>query len=228
MTFLSPLNLLRGPRRVLGWYIRTLRQSFGNPTVRLDYLCSVVQTEIGDYGSIGERSVLYRCQIGKYTYCGSNCRFSHTIIGNFSSIGCDVKIGLWPHPLARNVSTHPIFYSQLGQAAGRTWVQTNKFQEDLKTSIGSDVWIGDNVLIKSGIKIGNGSVIGAGAVVTKDIAPYTIVAGIPAREIRKRFPAEIISKLESVKWWNWEDDKIRENVDIFDNIDNFLSFTDKS
>ena len=85
-----------------------------------------------------------------------------------------------------------------------------------KTHIGNDVWIGSGVLIKSGINIGDGAIIGAGSIVTHDVPPYEIWAGSPARLIRKRFDDETISKLLEIKWWDWEDKKIKRYSDFFD------------
>lgn len=89
---------------------------------------------------------------------------------------------------------------------------------DGEVSIGNDVWIGDNVIILSGVQIGTGAIIGAGSVVTKDVKPYLIVAGVPAKPIRFRFSENIIKQMLEIKWWNWTDKKIRQNKEFF-NID---------
>jgi virginiamycin A acetyltransferase len=82
-------------------------------------------------------------------------------------------------------------------------------------TIGNDVWVGMNVIILPNVHVGDGAVIAAGAVVTKDVAPYSIVAGVPAREIKKRFPKQIIDWLIKVQWWNWSHDKIKHNREFF-------------
>ena len=84
-----------------------------------------------------------------------------------------------------------------------------------RSYIGNDVWIGANSIIKGGLKIADGAIIGAGAVVTKDVEPYTIVAGVPARVIGRRFDEEIIQKLLKIKWWNWSNEKLWKNIDSF-------------
>ena len=89
--------------------------------------------------------------------------------------------------------------------------------------IGNDVWIGSNVLLLPGISIGDGAIIAAGAVVTKDIEPYSIVGGVPAKEIRKRCSEEKIKKLIQLKWWNWEEKTIAKKIELFWDIDKFLS-----
>lgn len=93
-----------------------------------------------------------------------------------------------------------------------------KIENNFSVEIGNDVWIGDNVILIAGIKIGNGAIIGAGSIVTKDILPYSIVAGNPAKEIRKRFSKEEIEFLEKLEWWNKDETWIKENIKNFSDI----------
>jgi acetyltransferase-like isoleucine patch superfamily enzyme len=131
--------------------------------------------------------------LGKYNYIGNGSMFLNTKIGNYCSIANNVKIGQMDHDLnCVSTSTH-IF----GPAHGIT--SFNGFIEP--AVIENDVWIGANACIKQGVKIGTGAVVGAGAVVTKDIPPYAIVAGVPAKIIRYRFTEATIQKLLDSKWW---------------------------
>ena len=121
---------------------------------------------------------------------------------------------------------HPIFYSK--EHPGKKFVSTNKYNE-LKTCsngksvvIGNDVWIGSHVLIMGGVTINDGAIIGAGAVVTKDVPPFAVVGGTPARIIKYRFDEISIQKLEKIKWWNWSVEKIRDNAEVFSNPELFL------
>lgn len=134
------------------------------------------------------------------------------IIGRFCSIACGAKFLFTSanHTL-RSLSTYPfpIFFEEWGlDKADITGAWDNK--GDL--IIGSDVWIGFEAVILSGVTIGDGAVIGARAVVTHDVPPYTIVGGVPARPIRKRFPDHVISRLLELSWWNWPEERIRENL----------------
>ena len=125
------------------------------------------------------------------------------------------------------MSTHPAFYSHRYNSL--SFVDENKFDEllmcDDRFSViaGNDVWIGDRVLIKGGVRIGDGAVIGMGAVVTKDVPPYAVVGGVPARIIKKRFTGEQISELLSQNIWGKPIEWIEANAERFESIDNFCT-----
>ncbi len=162
---------------------------------------------------MGEHSVLFRnstlidSTLGAYSYIQSGSVVCNADIGKFCSIAGNVYIGLANHP-THMVSTSPVFYDPT-QPLPRSFVDKQIFSETLaRTKIGADVWIGQGVMIKAGIEIGVGAVVGAGSVVTKDVAPYSICAGNPCREIRMRFPEEIINSLKLSMWWDKSDDDL--------------------
>lgn len=150
--------------------------------------------------------VLAKTTMGRYSYAGADTHITDTVIGNFCSIGSNCAIGGGIHPIDA-VSTSPVFLK------GKNFLRTNFGQmpyEPSKTvEIGNDVWIGQGVYIKSGVKIGTGCIIGSHAVVTSDIEPYTIVAGVPAKILRKRFDSATIEKLMKMEWWNWDDGALK-------------------
>ena len=163
--------------------------------------------------------------IGYCSYIGSNCSINASI-GRFCSIANNVKILVAKHPTSRFVSTYPGFYSI---NSNYSYCNKNTYKEhpvNLDESypvvIGNDVYIGDGVTIIAPVKIGNGAIIGANAVVTKDVEPYNIVAGIPARPIKNRFTLEQIKQLETIKWWDKKDAWLMENAKFFNDIDVFL------
>jgi len=167
---------------------------------------SFKNSKIHSTSKIESGTTFYNSSMEKYSFCGYDCEIIHAEIGSFTSIANNVVIGGAKHPIDW-VSTSPVFYS------GRDSV-TKKFSnfdlnETKKTIIGNDVWIGRSAIIISGVNIGNGAVIGAGAVVTKDVPPYAIFAGNPAKLIRFRFEDNIVIALKEIKWWNFDEKDIK-------------------
>lgn len=164
---------------------------------------------------------------GYGTYVGIGSYIVSTRIGRFTTIGPHVNITSGKHPIDHFASIHPAFYS-LRKQAGFTFVKSQKFDEGLDgkkhTSIGNDVWIGDSAIIIEGVNISDGAVVAAGSVVTKDVPPYAIVAGVPARVIRKRFSDEQINSLMIIKWWNRDLKWIKENADMFVDVDALINY----
>lgn len=141
--------------------------------------------------------------IGKYTYIGTGTYVQNSHIGNYCSIARNIEIGAKAHPLTM-LSSHSFQYNN-NHFPSQPEYQTAKVKPPRKrermTEIGSDVWIGTKSVIRAGITIGHGAVIGSSSVVTKDVRPYSIVAGIPAKEIRLRFDETTIARLLESRWW---------------------------
>lgn len=134
------------------------------------------------------------------------------IIGKFCSIACGAKFvfNCANHTL-KSLSTYtfPLFFEEWDlQKSDVATAWDNKGD----IIIGNDVWIGYDAVIMAGVKIGDGAIIGTRAVVTKDVEPYSIVGGVPAKEIRKRFAPEVIEKIKSLQWWNWPEEKIQKSL----------------
>ncbi len=159
--------------------------------------------------------------LGRGSYIGRNGCVSMTEIGRFCSIGPNLLCGWGIHPL-HGISTSPCFYSTY-KSAKMTYSKENKVEERKRITIGNDVFIGMNVTILDGVTIGNGAVIGAGAVVNHDIPPYAVAVGVPAKVVKYRFSPEIIKKLEAIKWWDWDDEKIQAVEKMFFDVESFVT-----
>lgn len=175
------------------------------------------QSLIQDHCKIGNNVLINKSEIGRYSYVSENCRISNCTIGRFCSIGPRVIAGAGKHPV-NFLSTSPVWYSTSRQT-GTTFSDKNYFEESVPVTIGNDVWIGASAYISDGVKIGNGAIIGAGAVVTKDVAPYSIVGGVPAKELKKRFSNEKIDAIEKLRWWDWNEEKLTKNRKLFQSPD---------
>lgn len=162
---------------------------------------------------IYENCKIYNSKVGRHSYISEGGRLFNTSIGRYCSIGPNVIFGHGKHPI-EFISTSPIFYSPIKQT-GSSFIEKGSFQEFPEIIVGNDIWVGANCYIKYGIKIGDGAVVGAGSVVTKDVPPYAIVGGVPAKIIKYRFPEEVVSKLKIINWWDWSDTELKERLDLF-------------
>lgn len=217
---------------ILKVIIRTLRKTklrFSHK-VKLKKGCVIGKNVILEgMNVIGEKAALSNTKVGYGTFIGPFSEFTGSIIGKFCSIGSHVKVITGQHPSSIFVSTHPAFFSLLKQA-GFTFVNQQLFNEnrcaDTSTKafvlIGNDVWIGSEVLILEGVKIGDGAIVGAGAVVTKDIEPYSINIGVPARVKGYRFEKKYIELLLKLKWWDKDLGWIKRNSHLFNDIERFI------
>lgn len=184
---------------------------------------SVKNCQLDTTSKVGQKSNVLNVKVGKYSYIGRNNGVTNAQIGNFCSIGSFVTIGGGVHPLNR-ISTSPLFYDEGNDWKTSEYIsENNKEVDQLLTVVGNDVWIGDYSYIKAGVTVGDGVIIGAGAVVTKDVPPYAVVGGVPARVIRYRFPEEVIGRLLELKWWDKDHEWLKKHVSLFAKEDISLS-----
>ena len=204
------------------WLIDYLKLKRKYPTVKLELNAKVYNSQLGKYVTIYNNSLINQCVLGDYTYIANDSNFSNTSIGKFCSIGPGVRCGMGVHPSKQFVSTHPIFFSNLKQAQ-ISFADKSYFEELKPIKIGNDVWIGANAVILDGVNIGDGAIIGAGAVVNKDVPPYAIVGGVPAKIIRYRFTEKQIEFLLQDQWWNKPEEWLRKNYKIMHNSDEYIA-----
>lgn len=180
--------------------------------------------EFGKHTKVLAPFFLHRVQLGDYSYIAKNSNVSNCVIGKFCSIGPNFCCGLGIHP-TNGVSTSPMFYSTARQN-GMTLCSKNKMEETKQTIIGNDVFIGANVTVLDGVKIADGAVVGAGAVVVRDIPPYAIAVGVPARVVKYRFDEQTIKILLEKKWWDGLEEDFKRVERNFWDIKAFLTDTE--
>ncbi len=181
------------------------------------------ETTVGDFSRLANcilaehviiqrNNMIYDAKLGRYSYTGKNATIWHSEIGAFCSLSWNVSIGGANHDYER-VTTHSFLYAKDFGLLPDGECGYDRF--DNHCIIGNDVWIAANACICRGVKVGDGAVIAAGAVVTKDVEPYTIVAGVPAKAIKKRFDDETIKRLLKIQWWKLPSDIIKNNYNLF-------------
>ena len=206
-------------KRILSIIYKYFIFKFIHPTVKSEVF-------IHPRNNIGKYVVLKKCcihnslSIGDYTFIHNDVNIGRSVnsIGKFTSIATGVRIGLLNHPIDI-VSTSPVFYNPKRGLISNTISQYNSYKG---VSIGNDVWIGTNALILDNVTIGDGAIIAAGSVVTKNVEPYAVVGGCPAKVLKYRFDKSTISDLLKIKWWDLDQDWIERNTSLFLDLEVFL------
>jgi len=189
----------------------------------VDKSAKLINIYLGKYTEIAKDCTLENVFMGDYSYCCESSIMQNVKVGKFVNIAAMARIGATQHPIER-ASLHHFTYRRIKYGFGfEDDIEFFTAREKNRVIIGNDVWIGHGVTIMAGVKIGDGAVIGSGSVVTKDIEAYTVVAGVPTKKIKDRFPKEIALKLQTMKWWDWPHKKLKENLnDFLLNIDEFI------
>jgi acetyltransferase-like isoleucine patch superfamily enzyme len=208
--------------------INVIRKLFGSVYYPIVYRKKALKVERGvrivnvsfnNHNYIYSNAKLRDVEIGDFSYIGKRSQVAFAKIGRFCSVGEDVKIGLGLHPTDL-VSTHPSFYSN----NKKSFCFSNELMVDeyKNAEIGNDVWIGTNAIVLGGVKVGDGAIIAAGAIVTKNVEPYSIVGGNPAKVIKYRFSEEVITKLIGLRIWERDLKWIEDNYTYFLNAELFI------
>lgn len=168
----------------------------------------VSNSTLGRYTEVSERCRLEEVVMGDYSYIMQDGSVWCAQIGKFANIAASVRINATNHPTWRATLHHFTYRAADYFDGAENDHDFFEWRRDNKVSIGHDVWIGHGATVLPGVTVGNGAVIGAGAVVSKDVAPYTIVGGVPARLIRERFAPVTAERMEALAWWDWEHDRL--------------------
>lgn len=206
---------------------RFIRTQLTFATLQLKYKnCIIASTSKINNSILCEHVVLFdnvildNCFIGSHSYIQKNSSVFNSTIGKFCSIASNVTIAPGFHSIF-GVSTHPAFYLK-NTPLSVTFADKDYYESKKNVIIGNDVWIGINAIILDGVSIGTGSIIAAGAVVVKDVAPYSIVGGVPAKHIKYRFDEEIIDIIQKSEWWNFSDEWFKQNAEVMMDIRKFI------
>ncbi|MFC4209934.1 CatB-related O-acetyltransferase [Pedobacter lithocola] len=174
----------------------------------------------GNHSIIFNDVIIDSCSIGDHTYIQKKSTIFNADIGKFCSIASQVSIGPGIHKVD-GVSTHPAFYLR-NTPLKKKFSDKDLFLPFKKTTIGHDVWIGERAILIDGISIGTGAIIAAGSVVTKDVEPYSVVGGVPAKHIKFRVGEDERELLLASKWWDFSDEWLSNNYILFGNVSEFL------
>lgn len=179
----------------------------------------VVNSTLGRYTEVADRCRLDEVEMGDYSYIMQDGSVWCATIGKFANIAAAVRINATNHPTWRP-TLHHFTYRAADYFEGEendhdffAWRRENR------VTIGNDVWIGHGATVLPGVTVGDGAVIGAGAVVSRDVAPYTIVGGVPAKLIRERFPKLLAERMQALAWWDWDHDRLFAALDDFRHMD---------
>lgn len=194
-------------------------------TPAVDPTAKLVDTELGAYTEVGARTILNEVTMGDYSYVVNDAQITYTTIGKFCSIAAMTRINPGNHPMHRATQAHFTYRASAYFPGESDDADFFAWRREHHCTIGHDVWLGHGAIVLPGRKIGTGAVIAAGAIVTKDVAPYTIVAGNPARPVRRRFSETVEDGLMELAWWDWEHEMLRQALPDFRKlpVEDFLS-----
>jgi phosphonate metabolism protein (transferase hexapeptide repeat family) len=179
----------------------------------------VRQSTFGKFCKIGARTTVIESTFGDYSYAVNDAEIVYTTIGKFTSIGPLVGLNPGNHPMERASQSHFTYRSWQYFEDATDETDLIDWRRDARVTIGHDAWVGRAAIVLPGRTIGTGAIVGAGAVVTKDVAPYALVAGNPARVIRPRFDEDVVARLLALAWWDWPHRQLRRALDDFRRLD---------
>jgi phosphonate metabolism protein (transferase hexapeptide repeat family) len=182
---------------------------------------SISESELGAWTEVRAEARLNESEIGDYTYLMERVQLDYTTIGKFGNVAADVRLGPTNHPIDRPTAHHFTYRAGMYDM-GADDESIFEWRADQPVEVGHDVWLGHGAIVLPGVTVGNGAVVAAGAVVSRDVPPYTVVAGVPAEPIRRRFSSEVAARIEETEWWDWDHETLAERLSAFRDLDRFL------
>ena len=183
------------------------------PTI--DPTAAVRESQLGAYTEVGARTMLLDVAMADYSYVVNDAQITYTTIGKFCSIAAMTRINPGNHPMHRASQAHFSYRASAYFPGENDDSEFFEWRREHRVHIGHDVWIGHGAIVLPGRSVGTGAVVAAGAIVTKDVPAYTIVAGNPARPIKRRFPEAVTSRLAGLAWWDWDHEALRSALPDF-------------
>lgn len=177
--------------------------------------CLITETTFGAYVEIGMGSRISNSEIGDYSYCDRYADIANATVGKFANIASFSRIGATDHPLDTASCHHFLYRSNDYWNDAPLDAEFFARRKSRRAVIGHDTWIGHGAMIKPEVTLGDGAVVASGAIVTRDVEPYTIVAGAPAKVLRLRQPRDIAERLIALAWWDWGHAELRTTLDDF-------------
>lgn len=171
--------------------------------------CEIVNSQFGRWCEVGTASRVINSRFDDYAYCDRMADIANTTVGKFANIAAMTRIGPTDHPFANAAQHHFLYRSSYYWDDVEDDTDFFSARAARRTTLGADCWIGHGAIIKPEVTVGIGAIVASGAVVTKDIAPFMIVAGCPAQPLRARFSDAVIARLLALAWWDWEHDALR-------------------
>lgn len=201
-----------------------MRLSATEPMIHAD--CQVIDTTFGAYCEVGQGSRILHSTFEDYAYCDRQSDIANSTIGKFANIAAMTRIGPTDHPYDHASLHHFLYRSEYYWDDVKDDEEFFARRKARRTVIGPDTWLGHGAIIKPDVTIGAGSIVASGAVVTRDVAPYMIVAGVPATPLRARFTPDVAGRMQALAWWDWSHERLRQALPDFRHL-NAEAFLEK-
>lgn len=187
-----------------------------HPTARIS------GSHLGEWTEICREVRMCDSELGRYSYLMERCQLDYATVGKFTNVASDVRLGPTTHPTERPTQHHMTYRRQMYGFADRDGEEVFERRQSQPVGVGHDVWLGHGSTVLPDVAVGTGAVVGAGAVVTRDVEPYSVVAGVPAEPIGRRFSKSVADQLQEIAWWDWPRDVLETRFRDFRDLDTFL------